>query len=132
MIDPEVIARIQQLSKTLLHVQFARRVWTKLLSAADRERLGNDFVKAFKKHPSVVHLWSHLRHCSGERAVIQLAYEIDLIDDEEARGLARAFGERPVRKLTPKRGNSPLWDPEVGPLEFEGRGARTFRSNARI
>jgi len=70
----------------------AARLWERVLTPADRERLGGDMEEAYYSH-GTVGMWTTLRGVSGERAVIDVAKKLNLMDDETAQWLLREIGD---------------------------------------
>src|SRR5436189_3980731 len=70
----------------------AVRLWERVLTPADRARLGGNMEQAFADH-GTVGMWKKLRGVSGERAVIDVAHKLNLIDDETAEWLKREIGD---------------------------------------
>ncbi|HWA99686.1 MAG TPA: hypothetical protein VG713_14385 [Pirellulales bacterium] len=130
-LDPNATQALQDLYLRLQPIRIARRFWRDLLSAKDRQALGNNFTESFSKNRDVVHHWAHLRNCSGERAILELANQFDLVDDETLRWLVRELGERPVKKIPGRSARTPRWDKARGVLELDGTVIRKVRANAR-
>lgn len=70
----------------------AVRLWERVLSPADRQRLGGDMEQAFHKY-GTVGMWQQLRGVSGERAVIDVARRLNLMDEATEEWLLREIGD---------------------------------------
>lgn len=63
-----------------------------IFSAEERRRLGGDMTKAYRKH-GTIGMWRTLRGGSRERAVLDIARELDFLTDSKHRWLRREMGQ---------------------------------------
>jgi hypothetical protein len=72
----------------------AIRLWERILTEAERQRLGGDLEIAWRQH-GTAGMWMKLRGVSLPRAVVDVACELNFIDDRTRRWLLREVGEVP-------------------------------------
>lgn len=70
----------------------ALRLWERIFTEEDRQRLGGDLQTAWRKH-STAGMWMMLRGVSLGRAVVEVAHALNLIDASTAGWLLRELGE---------------------------------------
>lgn len=70
----------------------ARRLWEQVLTEEDRQGLGGDWEAAYRKY-GTAGMWRALRGVSAERAVVEVAYRLNLLDARAYRWLLRVLGE---------------------------------------
>jgi len=91
---PDPNQRFEQLRLLIRPLASGQLLWNRLVPK-DRRQLGPDVVSAFTKHKGTAGMWMCLHACSYERAVIDVAWKIQLIDDGNYRSLMDAFPEAP-------------------------------------
>lgn len=70
----------------------AARLWERVLTERDHQQLGGDLEKAWREH-GTAGMWAKLRGVSVERAVVDVARELNFLDDQTRRWLLRELGE---------------------------------------
>jgi hypothetical protein len=73
----------------------ALRLWDRVLTADDRQRLGGDLEAAYARHHGAVGMWRHLRGVSLPRAVVDVGVRTGFLDADSGRVLLRVIGEEP-------------------------------------
>jgi hypothetical protein len=87
---------IQELRTQYLRVKspaVAMRMWERMLTDKDKERLGGDLDKAYQKY-STAGMWMKLRGVSLERALIDVAHGTGFLDQVTRDWLLREVGQR--------------------------------------
>lgn len=125
-LPPKVKEELQTLYLRIAPKESARRMWDRLLTPAERRRLGNDFDAAFRTHKTV-RMWMRARGVSQIRAIIEVAQGIGFLSETNAEWLLRETGEKQPRRRRDKR---PIWDSETGTLRIAGTIARSVRVTA--
>jgi|SRR5579884_3626471 len=72
----------------------AARLWERVLSETDRRQLGGNLEVAWRTL-GTAGMWMKLRGVSLPRAVVDVAWELDLMSDRMRRWLLRELGEAP-------------------------------------
>jgi hypothetical protein len=72
----------------------AARLWERVLSETDRQQLGGNLEVAWRTL-GTAGMWMKLRGVSLPRAVVDAAWELDLMSDRTRRWLLRELGEAP-------------------------------------
>jgi len=75
-------------------VPAAERLWDRVLTEEDRQRLGGDFVTAYTKY-GTAGMWAKLRGVSRERATVDVGHALGLLDDATQQWLLRELGQLP-------------------------------------
>jgi hypothetical protein len=75
-------------------VAAAERLWQRVLTEEERQRLGGDFRTAYAKHRTAG-MWMKLRGVSRDRAIVDVAHAVDLITDATHEWLLRELGQLP-------------------------------------
>jgi hypothetical protein len=101
----------------------AERLWHDVLTAEDREKLGNNFVECYGRLRTIG-MWMTLRGVSRDRAIVDLAYLIGHIDETRHGRLLREIGEQPQVLHTADR---PTWNASTGELCYQGQLLRRVR-----
>lgn len=70
----------------------AKLLWTHL-TAAERKRLGPDYLTAYQEYGGTVQLWRHLRGGTPWQAIAEIAHTVGLLSDPARRRLLRELGE---------------------------------------
>jgi hypothetical protein len=71
----------------------AARLWERVLTPQERQRLGGDLEVAWRGHGGTAGMWMALRQVSRPRAVLDVPHEIGLLTDGNYRWLLREIGE---------------------------------------
>jgi hypothetical protein len=69
-------------------------LWERVLTEAERRRLGGDLERAWREH-GTAGMWRKLRGVSLPRAVVEVACELNLMDERTRGWLLRELGEAP-------------------------------------
>lgn len=86
---------IQELQTAYLRISApmsAQRLWERVLTPCDRARLGGNFPQAWSTR-GTIGMWIDLHGVSGERATIDVAKHLNLLDDATAQWLLREIGD---------------------------------------
>lgn len=73
----------------------AERLWDRVLTAEDQQRLGGDLEAAYARYHGAVGMWMHLRGVSRARAVVDVGVRTNFLDADSGRVLLRVIGEEP-------------------------------------
>lgn len=87
---------VQELRTQYLRIKSfdsAQRMWERLLTEKDRERLGGDLEQAYLTL-ATAGMWMKLRGVTLERAVVDVAYGIGCMDQSTRDWLLREIGQR--------------------------------------
>jgi hypothetical protein len=114
-----------------LHTQYLRvkaevsaaRLWERVLSEEDRQRLGGDLETCYRQL-STVGMWMKLRGVSQARAVADLAHELGFLDQTNYRWLLREIGEVPDAQPP---SDLPSWEASSGKLRWKNQVIRKIR-----
>jgi hypothetical protein len=93
-LPPEVREEMETNYQRTRPLASATRLWERVLTERERQRLGGDLQKAWRQH-STVGMWMQLRGVSLQRAVVDVSYELNFINDRTRRWLLRELGEVP-------------------------------------
>lgn len=113
---------LEQAYRRVLLVESKQLFWERVLSNAERARLGHPDA-AFKKFGGVVGVWRELYGGSQPRAIIDAAVRLKHLDPEDRTWLLEAVGESPDQPQlaqTPR----PHWDRGNGRLTFQKKLVR--------
>lgn len=94
--DLKLPQHIQELRTQYLRIKpfvSAQRMWDRMLTEKDQERLGGDLEQAYQAH-GTAGMWMKLRGVSLERAVIDVAAGIGFLDQSTCAWLLREVGQR--------------------------------------
>ncbi len=91
-ISPKALEELQNAYLRVEPPVCARRLWERVLTPAERERLGGDLAQAFSKF-GTVGMWKKLRGVSGERALIDVAKRLNFLDENTEQWLLREIGD---------------------------------------
>lgn len=119
----KVIQELQTQQGRICAAASARRLWDRVLSPEERERLGGDLQQCYSRL-GTVGMWTELRGVSPERAVVDVARELGFLDEPTAKWLLRETGEQAPSS---RSGEVPSWDPERGELRLGNRIIRRVR-----
>lgn len=109
---------LQRLVSALKGRASAKRVWEQVLSPEEREAL--PLSEFLRKH--CVDQYVRLRQVSRVRAVLDLAYGVDLLTENQYRRLLEANRELDCRQC-----DTPVWNAERCELSIRGRCVRRTR-----
>jgi hypothetical protein len=91
----------------------AERVWRRLFTEEDRQRLGGNLETCWPRL-GTVRMWAQARGVSLERAIIEVAHGVGLMSDQTAHWLRRELDlETPPPRPPSDR---PVWQAETGQL----------------
>jgi hypothetical protein len=93
-LSPEVQEEMETNYDRIRPAASAFRLWERVLTEAERQRLGGDLEKVWRQH-GTAGMWMQLRGVSLQRAVVDVAYELNFINDRTRRWLLRELGEVP-------------------------------------
>ncbi len=116
---------IEELQGKVARPQWASRIWDKLLTERERQKLGGDLEKCLNTLGSTVHIWMKAKDVSLLRAIADLAKRLGFIIDMDYEWILREIGETDDRADTQVR---PRWNRDRGELSFQGTIARKLRS----
>ncbi|HBN77158.1 MAG TPA: hypothetical protein DD473_15350, partial [Planctomycetaceae bacterium] len=73
----------------------ARQMWTTLLTDSERESLGgtDEALDSLYRELSTAGIWARLWKISPQRAVVELAYQLEYLSETKARWLLKEMGE---------------------------------------
>ena len=112
----DAIKQLRELATWLRIERIAQRVWSKVLSAADRECLGEDYDLS-----KLIQGYAQLRGCSLERSAVDLAFEGRVIGAAQHRCLRRDIGE-PIEEINDQP--RPIWNSDTGELIYRNKVVR--------
>ena len=101
----------------------AMRLWERVLTPDERQSLGGDIRAAFEPR-GVVATWMKVRGGELPRALVDLAFEMEIISDQKRKWLLREIGEEPFIAQEPQ---IPIWNRDLGELCFNGSVVRKVR-----
>jgi hypothetical protein len=104
----------------------AQRVWDRLLTPAERQRLGGNVVDAYARHRTLG-MWMTVRRVSQHRAIAELAHGLGFLSDANLDWLLREIGE--PRRPGPVSVSEPLpcWHRDTGVLTYGRHRIRKVR-----
>ncbi|HBN79640.1 MAG TPA: hypothetical protein DD473_28230, partial [Planctomycetaceae bacterium] len=73
----------------------AKQMWTTLLTDSERESLGgtDEALDSLYHEMSTAGIWARLWKISPQRAVVELAYQLEYLSETKARWLLKEMGE---------------------------------------
>ena len=89
---------IGQASLRVNNTAAATVLWDKVLTPAERKRLGKSLPDAYAKHAGTIGMWCKLRGGRGAQAVVTLARSLNLLADLDAAWLLRELESRVDRQ----------------------------------
>lgn len=102
-------------------------VWNRLLTDAQRRKLGNDFDKALRKE-HIVDIWARLHRQIPVRAVVELGYRTELVTTQTYERLLREIG---VKKPPRTSARKPVWNRDRCELMLDGEVICRFGGRSR-
>jgi len=116
--DPAAIEEFRHIYDRVQNYTSVHRVWDRVFTADERQRLGGDLVTADRNHFGPAGMWVHLHGGTGERAIVELAQQLGFANDAKGAWLLRELGEE---VSTPTHADDrPRWDKARGELYFRG------------
>ncbi len=122
----EVKREIVQASQRIRGSAAFQRFWDRVLSSNERDTLDGDVGRCFDQQYAPFFL-VQLRGYSLERAIIEIAYRIEFLTPSTYEWLMREIGDSLPRTIF----DTPVWNRDVGRLEFRGKLAKEVRSIAK-
>lgn len=108
----------------------AREMWTSLLTDSERKSLGgtDEALDSLYRELSTAGIWARLWKISTQRAVVELAYQLEYLSETKAHWLLKEMGEESATLVmaTVSRAK-PKWDPETGKLYYRDQIIRKLR-----
>lgn len=98
--------------------------WKEILTAEQREQLGNDINRAYERFGGSSGIWVKLHGGSRARAIVDVAFEMGLIDAAKHRRLRRNLGAE-VEPVS--QSDKPRWDAASGKLYLGNQLVRRVR-----
>ena len=118
------------LETTELRVQnpvAAQALWERVLTTAQRKRLGNDLEAAYYRFGGTIGIWKYLRGGHPLRAMVDAALALNLLTPTDSRWLVQELGE------SHRSVGSPVeleWHKDLGELRLNGKVIRRVRIKA--
>lgn len=103
----------------------AELLWQKILTAAERKKLGRNLDEAFK-NLGTHGMWVELRGGSGFKAILEVARKLDHVSEQDYVWLLRELGLEANPISEPNR---PYFDHNHGKLFFGNKSIRRVRMN---
>jgi hypothetical protein len=123
-LPPQALATLGELELKMAHYSSAEKLWRKVFSETDRERLGGPFKAAFAQH-GTFGMWIELRGGSPLRALIDSGHAIGYLSKVDHQWLLREIGES---EDPAEDGGSLRWDRTTRELTLGSRIIRRVRS----
>ena len=115
---------IRQASLRVNNTAAATILWDRVLTPAERKRLGKSLQDAYAKHGGTIGMWCYLRGGKGSQVVVSLAYALNLLSELDATWLLRECESR----VDPKdRETHLVWDRMSGELKCNDQLIRRVR-----
>lgn len=111
-----VVQELQEAFLRLTLITSVEHVWRRMLTEKERQASGGDAHKVFRAKGGIVAMWMRLREVSQSRAIIDLAYGVNLLDKSEYEWLDEEVSKydpptRPQRRKHRRQGRDS--DPNV-------------------
>lgn len=123
-LPPKVLAELQRQLGFLSSPESGLRMWERLMTPAERQRLGGKFEAAYRSGGGTVRIWMRLRGVSQIRAIVEIAQGIGFLTDATAAWLLRESGEQQQHV---QQASQPAWDSSTGVLRYAGKRIRKVR-----
>lgn len=120
-LDADAQREIIQARQRIVGTEAFRRFWNRVLTVAERDRLGGDMDAAFRRDSFPANHLFPLRAISPERAIIEIALRLGFMTAETQQWLLEELGES--SDTTDSR-PQPRWSRNSGRLEIDGKLAR--------
>lgn len=125
-ISPSVANELQTAVSRIGGPVTAQRVSDRLFTEEDRQRLGGDLEACWRRLGSNKRMWMEARNVTVERAIIDIAEGLNLLDVGTARWLRREL-QLEDDPAVPPTVSHPSWNAERGELRLENRVIRRVR-----
>ncbi len=123
-LPPKVMEELQIQYLRIKAFVSAARLWERVLTNQERQRLGGELEGSYAKL-GTVGMWQAVRGGSDARAVIDIAQALGFLDQTGYHWLLCEIGDRPVRAQEPL--HRPTWDAKEGELRLAGQVIRSVR-----
>lgn len=102
----------------------AQYLWERVMTPAQRKRLGNNLEAAYQGFGGTIGIWHHLRGGKPLRAIVDAAHALNLLSESDSRWLVRELDE----SNRPRESPADLeWCKEQGELRLNGEIIRRVR-----
>ena len=110
----------------------AERMWDRLLSPAERRKLGGDLAAAYHRL-GTVGMWAKARQTSDEQAVLEGSVGVGHLSQANYEWLQREMGIGPAKSNAEPSSAPPVpaWDKNTGELRYGGKLIRRIRVMAK-
>lgn len=126
-VSPEVAEELALLRSRIGAAVIARRVWERLLTKTERERLGGDLEACWREY-GTAGMWVQAKGVPLELAIVQVAKATNLMTAATEKWLLRELGHE---RSVPQPDDRPVWKADTGELYFRGQPVRRVRVNRR-
>ena len=125
----------KQINEARMRIQGAQayvQFWEGVLTPSEKESLGNDMEACYQANPININLLCRLRNWTPERAVIEIAHELEFLTDKRYEKLCREVGANGLANSPSEAGtrSTPCWNLATGRLEFNGQLCRELNVRA--
>ena len=105
------------------------RFWNRVLTDDEREVLGGGVEDCFVRNCHCVNLLCELRSWIPERAIVEIAYQLEFLTVQRYSGLMTIVtgAEIGLTTVPGDIADRPSWDRQTGQLKFQGQLCREFR-----
>jgi len=93
-LPPQVLVELEANAVRIKAPLCAQLLWDRVLTQEERQRLGGNLQTLYYQQ-GTAGIWMKLRGVSVERAVLDVAHELDLLSDQRYHWLLRELGEPP-------------------------------------
>ena len=121
--NPETLEVLQHKFDFVNAFPSAARLWDRVFIASEREQLGGDLETAYRDR-GPIGMWMHLHGVTQLRALVEIAYKLDMLSENDYVWLLREI-EEDVNNTPPSA--RPHWDHILGKLHFGGKVIRWLR-----
>ncbi len=123
-LPPKVMEELQTQYLRIKAFVSATRLWERVLTNQERQRLGGE-VEGSHAKLGTVGMWQAVRGGSDARAVIDIAQALGFLDQTGYHWLLGEIGEKPRKVQEPL--HRPTWDAREGELRLAGQVIRPVR-----
>lgn len=112
----------------------AKQMWTTLLTDSDRESLGgtDEALDSLYREMSTAGIWAKQWKISTQRAVVEIAYQLEYLSETKARWLLSEMGEETDTLVQANVTRAkPKWDLETGKLYYRDQIIRILRKTKK-
>ena len=105
------------------------RFWERVLTDVEKEQVGGDVEECFARNSHCVNLLCELRNWTPEKAIVEIAYQLEFLTVQRYSSLMRLIAGADVGAITTSDEASirPNWNRQTGHLEFRGQICREVR-----